>query len=105
MNFINKYISLKKESAAATWQKMKRSKHCYLFLAPYALLFTLFFIVPVIMSIILGFTYYNILEPPEFMGFQNYINLLLADDVFIIAVKNTLILAFITGPLGYIMAF
>ena len=105
MNVINKYISLKKESAVATWQKMKRSKHCYLFLAPYALLFTLFFIVPVIMSIILGFTYYNILEPPEFMGFQNYINLLLADDVFIIAVKNTLILAFITGPLGYIMAF
>ncbi len=105
MNVINKYIAIKKKSAAVTWQKMKRSKHCYLFLAPYALLFTLFFVVPVIMSVVLGFTYYNILEPPEFINMQNYINLILADDVFLIAVKNTLVLAFITGPLGYIMAF
>lgn len=105
MNVINKYIAIKKKSAAVTWQKMKRSKHCYLFLAPYALLFTLFFVVPVIMSVVLGFTYYNILEPPEFINLQNYINLILADDVFLIAVKNTLVLAFITGPLGYIMAF
>ncbi len=105
MSFMNKYITMKKKSAALTWTNMKRSKACYLFLAPYAILFTAFFIVPVVISIVLGFTYFNILEPPEFIYLQNYINLILADDVFLIAVKNTLILAFITGPLGYIMAF
>jgi len=68
-------------------------------------LFIVFYIVPVITSIFLSFTYYNILEPPKFIGFQNYINLILADDVFITAVKNTFIIAAITGPLGYIAAF
>ncbi|MBN2221568.1 MAG: sugar ABC transporter permease [Vallitaleaceae bacterium] len=84
---------------------MKRAKTYYLFLMPYAVLFTLFYIVPVITSIYLSFTYYNILEKPEFIGLQNYINLILADDVFLIAVKNTFLIAAITGPLGYLAAF
>lgn len=87
------------------WRQMKLSKMCYLFLAPYAILFTLFYIVPVITSIVLSFTYYNVLEPPKFIGLQNYINLILADDVFLIAVKNTFLIAAITGPIGYIAAF
>jgi multiple sugar transport system permease protein len=81
------------------------NKMCYLFLLPYALLFTLFFIAPVVISIFYSFTDYNVLEAPSFMGLQNYINLFLSDDVFLIAVQNTLILAVITGPIGYIMAF
>ncbi|NLL72366.1 MAG: sugar ABC transporter permease [Clostridiales bacterium] len=77
----------------------------YAFLLPYALIFTIFFVLPVIISIVYSFTYYNVLNPPEFIGLQNYINLLLADDVFLISVKNTFVLAVITGPLGYIMSF
>jgi multiple sugar transport system permease protein len=46
-----------------------------------------------------------VLEAPRFIGFQNYLNLFLADDVFLIALRNTLILAVITGPIGYISAF
>lgn len=34
-----------------------------------------------------SFTYYNILESPKFVGLQNYINLILQDDVFLIGVK------------------
>ena len=78
---------------------------CYAFLAPYAILFTMFFVAPVVVSIFFSFTYYNILESPRFIGLQNYISLLLEDDVFLIGVKNTLMIAVITGPLGYIMSF
>jgi len=78
---------------------------CYLFLAPYAIVFILFFVAPLAISIFYSFTYFNILEPPTFIGLRNYINLLLADDVFLIAVQNTFLMAAITGPLGYIMAF
>ncbi|ONI46394.1 ABC transporter permease [Candidatus Epulonipiscioides gigas] len=94
-----------KKKAAYTWLQMRKNKICYLFLAPYAILFTVFFIAPVIVSIVLSFTYFNVLEPPEFIGLQNYINLVLADDVFLIGVKNTFIIAAITGPIGYIAAF
>ena len=78
---------------------------CYLFLAPYAILFTMFYVLPVVNSIYYSFTYYNILEPPRFIGLQNYISLILQDDIFLIGVKNTLMIALITGPLGYILSF
>ena len=105
VNFIKKYINIKRKNAAIAWKSAKSAKTYYLFLAPYAILFTLFYVVPVITSLVLSFTYFNILEPPKFIGLQNYINLLLADDVFLIAVKNTFLLAAITGPIGYMAAF
>ncbi|MDF2587506.1 MAG: putative rane protein [Anaerocolumna sp.] len=95
----------KKREAKFMLKDMKAHKTCYLFLAPYAILFTTFVIAPVIISIFYSFTYYNILEPARFIGLRNYINLLLADDVFLIAVKNTFLLAAITGPIGYLAAF
>ena len=82
-----------------------KSRVCYVFLAPYAVVFALFFIAPLVVSVFYSFTYYNILEPPRFIGLRNYINLMLGDDVFLIAMKNTFIMAAITGPLGYIMSF
>ena len=51
------------------------------------------------------FTYYNILEPARYIGLANYINLILQDDIFLISVKNTFIIAVITGPIGYILSF
>ena len=44
------------------------------------------------------------LEFPHFVGVENYIRLLLEDEIFIIALKNTFILAAVTGPISYIMA-
>ena len=95
----------KKRQAHFLWKDIKDHKTCYFFLAPYAIIFTLFYIAPVIVSIYYSFTYFNVLQPPRFVFFQNYINLILADDVFLTAVKNTFLIAAITGPVGYIMAF
>lgn len=102
---LSSFWKKKKMDAHIAWQKAKRSKSCYLFLMPYAVLFIAFYILPVIISIVLSFTYYNVFEPAKFIGIQNYINLILADEVFLIAVKNTFLIAAITGPIGYIMAF
>ncbi|MBR6303371.1 MAG: sugar ABC transporter permease [Lachnospiraceae bacterium] len=103
--YLKKYFQLRKHNAQVAWKKMKVSKNCYIFLAPYAILFTMFFVFPVVASIYFSFTYYNILEPPRFIGLNNYISLLLEDDIFLIGIKNTLIIAVVTGPLGYIMSF
>ncbi|MBR7020053.1 MAG: sugar ABC transporter permease [Lachnospiraceae bacterium] len=97
--------SNKKRQAHFLWKDIKDHKTCYLFLLPYAIVFTLFFIAPVIVSIWYSFTYFNVLQPARFIGFQNYINLILADDIFLTSVKNTFLIAAITGPVGYIMAF
>ena len=96
---------MKKENFRHGLAEAKRNKVCYLFLAPYAILFITFFILPIATSIFYGFTYNNILEPPRFVGFQNYINLILQDEVFLTSVKNTFVIAVITGPVGYILSF
>lgn len=103
--FIKKYLKLKRFNTQVAIKKAKKMKVCYLFLLPYAILFFAFYIVPVITSIFYSFTYYNILESPRFIGLSNYINLILQDDVFLIAVKNTFLIAAITGPVGYIASF
>jgi len=78
-----------------------KNRISYLLLAPYAIVFITFVVVPVLISMGLSLTYFNILEPPKFIGWQNYIKLFLDDDVFLTAVKNTFLLAAITGPIGY----
>ena len=91
--YFDKYVTLRKHNAKVAWKKAKISKMCYLFLAPYALLFTMFYILPVINSIFFSFTYYNILEPARFIGIHNYVSLILEDDVFLIGIKNTFMIA------------
>jgi multiple sugar transport system permease protein len=84
---------------------MKKNKAAYSLVMPFYSLFLVFTVLPVIVSIVLGFTYFNVLEFPRWVGAQNYINLFLNDDVFIIALRNTLVFAILTGPIGYLASF
>lgn len=83
--------------------RIKRNRASYVMMFPYFLLFFLFTVIPVVVSIGLSFTSFNVLEPPKFTGWDNYVRLFLSDDIFKIAVKNTLIFAVITGPISYFM--
>lgn len=91
-----------KEPFSVVWRKHKSK---YLMIAPFGLIFILFTFLPVAISIILSFTSFNMAEMPKFIGFKNYIDLIVQDDIFLIAVKNTFVLALVTGPLSYIMCF
>ena len=105
MSFAQKIVKKTKRYMDITDRKAMARKVCCLFLLPYAVAFILFNIIPVVISIYYSFTYYNVLEPAKFIGLQNYINLILADDIFLISVKNTFVLAVVTGPVGYIASF
>jgi multiple sugar transport system permease protein len=94
-----------KTRSKQVWKEMKESKHLYVLMAPYLILFFTFTIIPVIMSLGISFTQFNMLEAPRFVGFDNYIKLLLDDEIFIIAIRNTLVLAVVTGPVSYLLAF
>lgn len=85
---------------------LKRKVAPYLFLLPYASLFVLFILIPVLTAIILSFTDFNSIEFPRWIGFTNYINLFMQDDVFMQkVVPNTIIFSLIVGPGGYILSF
>ncbi len=87
------------------WKEMKRNWVAYLLIAPYVIIFTLFTIIPVVLSFVISFTDFNMLQWPNFVGLENYINLFFADDIFLIACKNTLIFAVIVGPASYLISF
>ncbi len=77
----------------------------YLFMAPFLILFFLFTVIPVVTAIILSLTNYNMIETPQFIGLTNYRLLLMDDNEFITGLKNTLVFAFISGPLSFLGSF
>ncbi|MBE6581194.1 MAG: sugar ABC transporter permease [Ruminococcaceae bacterium] len=87
-----------------TWNEMKKHKVAYAMVAPYMFIFTLFTVVPVLLSMVISLTNFNLLEIPDVVWLDNYIRLFLDDDIFIIACKNTLIFAIIVGPVSYLMS-
>jgi len=87
------------------WNDIKNNKVSYTMVAPFMLIFMTFTVFPVVMSFGLSFTSFDMLQAPKLVGLDNYINLFLNDEVFLIALKNTFILAVITGPISYMMAF
>ena len=87
-----------------TWKEMKRNWVAYLMIAPFCLVFTLFTMAPVIVSIVMSFTDFNMIQIPNFLFLDNYIRLFLDDDIFLLAVKNTFIFAIIVGPVSYLMS-
>ena len=84
---------------------LKRYRNQYLLVAPFAIVFFLFTVLPVAAAIGLSFTSFNMTSMPSFVGLTNYITLIVEDDVFLTALKNTLVFALLTGPLSYIMCF
>ncbi len=81
------------------------ARESYMLLLPYFILFTIFTVIPVVASLTLGFTYFNMLNVPSFVGLENYKALFLNDEIFLIAIKNTLIFSFLTGPVSYFLCF
>ena len=95
-------MSNKKHMSAKTFIKTYSSD--YLFAAPFFLLFLLFTVVPVVASMILSLTNFNVVQFPSFVGLKNYFNLILDDSLFITALKNTFFLSVVTGPIGYFLS-
>ena len=87
-----------------TWEEMKNNKTAYFMIAPFLLLFIVFTVLPVLLSVLLSFTDFNMLQMPGWVGTENYIRLFLDDEIFILACQNTLIFAAVTGPVSYILS-
>ncbi len=97
---------IRKDVTKVQWtlNEMKKNKVAYLMVAPFFILFVIFTVIPVLLSIVLGFTNFNMLEWPTFVFMDNYIRLFLDDEIFLIAIKNTLLFAAITGPGSYLLS-
>ena len=93
-------VRARKDKPAIPLQENLKS---YGMIAPYMILFFTFSVLPVLIAIIFGFTYFNMLEMPRFVGLDNYIRMLSTDDLFMTALRNTLVMSLVIGPGGYLL--
>ncbi|MBQ7778978.1 MAG: sugar ABC transporter permease [Clostridia bacterium] len=100
-----KYAGKKMTKGRYIRSQMKRNWVGYVMVSPFLIMFIAFTVVPVILSILLSFTSFNMLQFPEWKGLDNYVQLFLADDLFITAFSNTMLFAITTGPASFILAF
>lgn len=76
----------------------------YAMLAPFVILFFVFTILPVLSSLVLSLTNFDMISTPGFVGLNNYLRMV-SDDVLKIVIKNTLFFACVTGPAGFFLSF
>ena len=95
----------KQEKRRQLLVSIKQNKECYLMIAPFMLFFIIFTVVPVIMSLPMGFTDFNMAQAPKFVGLSNYTTLFLSDKIFIRSIRVTLVFALLTGPVSYVLCF
>lgn len=97
--------SMKTEKLKYTFNQIKKNRECYFMLAPFMIFFLIFTVIPVVMSLPISFTDFDVISYPEFVGFSNFYTLFLSDKVFLQSIKVTLIFACFTGPVSYVMCF
>lgn len=86
--------------------KRENNKNGYWFMLPYASVFTVFILVPVILAVILSFTNFNAIQFPKFSGFLNYITIITSDEIFMqYVLPNTVVYAVVVGIGGYVLSF
>lgn len=76
-----------------------------LLLVPFFTFFFVFTVLPIISSMVLSLTSYDMLSAPKFTGIGNYMRMFVEDEVFAIVLKNTVALAIVVGPAGFLLAF
>ena len=77
----------------------------YFLLSFWLVLFLFCTVIPIVASVLLSFTDFAMVNALKPVGVDNYIRLLLDDDIFIKALGNTLFYALLTGPAGYLLSF
>ena len=85
--------------------KIKRDKISWFMMSPYLVFYLLTILIPAIASIVLSFSYFDMFGALKFIGIDNYTRMFVDDDVFIIALSNTLVFAIVTGPVSYFLCF
>ncbi|MBQ7105975.1 MAG: sugar ABC transporter permease [Clostridia bacterium] len=100
-------------SSQSTTIKRKKSKSSFggsefsLFALaiPFLILFFVVTILPIITSLVLSFCSYDMLNAPKWVGLDNFLRMFVTDDMFGTVAINTLVLAVITAPIGFLLSF
>ena len=105
MSVKEKNSPLKSRRKVAAEGSFREQLPMFVMISPCILFFFVFTIIPIVSSIILSFTSYDMISSPKFVNLDNYRRLITNDTTFSVTVKNTFIFAVVSGPLGFLLAF
>lgn len=77
----------------------KEQRAAYLFLSPWLIGLALFWVIPIVASLLLSMSEYQIIKPPQWVGLQNYREMLTDDRTFWVSVRVTLKYMLMSVPL------
>lgn len=97
---------LKEDYMKKFFEKLKwnESLWFYIMISPWIVGFLSFTLGPMIYSIYLSLSKWDLFQPPQYIGLKNYIKLFTMDDIFWKAIYNTFYYAIISVPLHLIIA-
>jgi len=75
----------------------------YVCIAPWLIGFVVFVAGPMIAALVISFTHWSLLSPPEWVGLENY-ERLVKDPLFTASLYNTMYISFIAVPLQLVLA-
>lgn len=85
-------------------KKRRKSEYrAYAYILPLGIILVSFYVLPIIMSFVLSFTKYNIMNTPEFVAMKNY-SKLMQDETFIRSVLNTVLFVICVVPTQTVLA-
>lgn len=110
MSILSEFSTLKatraktaNERAQLRRENGRDNKAAYLFLIPWFIGLVVITIGPMIASLYLSLTNYNLLQPPKWIGFENYIQML-GDDRLHNSLRVTLVYVFVSVPVQLVFA-
>jgi ABC-type sugar transport system permease subunit len=77
----------------------KEQRAAYLFLSPWLFGLAVFWLIPLIASVLLSFSEYQIIKSPHWVGLENYREMLFDDRTFWVSIRVTLKYMFLSVPL------
>jgi multiple sugar transport system permease protein len=84
-------------------RKMKEMISGYLYILPSFVLIMIFSVIPIFMTIFFSFTKYNVIQPPQFIGLDNY-KYMMKDTFILASIKNTIVYTVMVVPIQTFLA-
>jgi ABC-type sugar transport system permease subunit len=93
----------KETSSQSLWWRIKKARWAYVFIAPFYILFAIFGLYPMLLSMYLSFTRWKGVGPMAFAGLVNF-GLIPKDKIFWQSMTNGVILFFLYVPIMLLLA-
>ena len=86
-----------------TSQQRQDAKIGYLALSPWMIGFVIFFAFPILATLYFSFTQWTLVEPPIWIGLDNYIRMFTRDPLFVSSLKATTLFVALSLPLKLVL--